>query len=216
MANEKTETTQRPNIYQRINAVRAELPYIQKDTRVDGKYSAVSHDQVTAAIRPLLIKHEIVIVPTLVGSEELPSDPPKEGKSRNRMFSFIYQFAFVCADNPDDSVVFSVPAHGADTLDKACGKAMSMATKYAILKIFNLETGDQEESRMGEIVDDDLVATAMSLITGAENMDELHTGFTSAVRLVRSDPGAMKTLIRVKESRKKTLAAEAAGKGGGE
>jgi len=204
--NDTVEVTKPLNIHQRIKAVCAELAYVQKDTRVDGKYSAVSHDQVTAAIRPLLNKYNIMIWPSLVSQEELPTDPPKEGKSRNRLFSFIYRFTFLNADDPDDTYSINVPAHGADTLDKACGKAMSMATKYAILKVFSLETGDNEESRMGEAVDDDLVATAMTLITTAESMEELHSGFTSAVRLVRSDPGAMKTLIRVKESRKKTLA----------
>lgn len=200
------EATPLPNIYQRINAVRSELAYVQKDTRVDGKYSAVSHDMVTAALRPHLIKHGIIVIPSLRDQSEIETDPPKEGKSKNRLFSFVYEVLFVNSDNPDDTTSMLVPAHGADTLDKACGKAMSMAVKYALLKMFSLESGDNEESRMGEIVDDDLVATAMALITEAENMDELHTGFKSAVKLVRSDPGALKTLNRVKESRKKHLA----------
>jgi hypothetical protein len=41
----------------------------------------------------------------------------------------------------------TLPSHALDNGDKAPGKAISYATKYALLKTFLLETGEDEESR---------------------------------------------------------------------
>ena len=51
------------NIYQRINEVRKEVEYVQKDASVSaggGGYKAVTHDMVTAVLRKSLVKHGIV------------------------------------------------------------------------------------------------------------------------------------------------------------
>ncbi len=58
------------NIYQRLNEVRKQVAYIQKDKKVSGQgYMAVTHDAVTAALREHLIAQGIVIVPSLVESK---------------------------------------------------------------------------------------------------------------------------------------------------
>ena len=51
------------NILQRINAVMQELDYLQKEKKSGMQYSFVSHDKVTGAIRPLLVKHGIACWP---------------------------------------------------------------------------------------------------------------------------------------------------------
>ncbi len=52
------------------------------------------------------------------------------------------------ADEPTDFVTVPVCSHAEDQGDKAPGKALSYATKYAILKVLMLESGDDEESRV--------------------------------------------------------------------
>ena len=58
---------------------------------------------------------------------------------------------FINAEKPDEMVVIDIPAHALDSGDKAPGKAMSMAKKYALLHMFLLETGEEEESRAQEV-----------------------------------------------------------------
>jgi len=144
-----TEPNVARNIYQRISSVQAEIGYIQKDRLVStgaggGSYKAVSHDVVIALLRPHLIKHGIVVATSLAGDTKF--DPPPEG-SKQRLFSAEFVVSFINIDNPDDRLVLMLPAHALDSGDKAPGKAISYATKYAILKTFALETGDDEESR---------------------------------------------------------------------
>jgi len=134
------------NIYQRINAVRKAIGYIQKDKAVStggGSYKAVTHDAVTGMIRQHLVEQGIVIVPDLVAGVFHPRD---EG-AKQRLYEASYMINFVNADMPDERVSMQISAHALDNGDKAPGKALSYATKYAILKLFSLETGEDEESR---------------------------------------------------------------------
>ena len=49
---------------------------------------------------------------------------------------------FVNIDNPDDRFCVEHYGYGIDTQDKGVGKAVSYAYKYALLKTFALETGE--------------------------------------------------------------------------
>ncbi len=53
----------KPNIAQRINAAMADVDYIQKEKKQGMNYSIVSHDAVTAKVRPILQKHGVVYYP---------------------------------------------------------------------------------------------------------------------------------------------------------
>lgn len=144
------------NIYQRINEVRKAVEYVQKDATVGTggqTYKAVTHDMVTAIVRPELIKQGIVITVDQLQSNVLQEKAPKaEGDKGYRMhlYSGDYAVHFVNIDNPDDRISVTVNAHANDSGDKAPGKAMSYAVKYAVLKTFSLETGENEEQRFAE------------------------------------------------------------------
>jgi len=59
-----------------------------------------------------------------------------------------YEVDFVNCDNPEDKITVPGEAHANDHGDKAPGKATSYATKYAMLKLFSIETGENEEGRV--------------------------------------------------------------------
>lgn len=148
-AEKETPKVERPmlNIYQRINEIRKKIDYIQKDKLVDtgkGKYSAVTHDMVTAMVRQHMIEFGVVMVPSFVSGELMA---PDNIESKQRRYSAVYQFDFVNIDKPDDKVQVTIEAHGMDNADKAPGKVISYAAKYAMLKLFNIETGEDEEGR---------------------------------------------------------------------
>lgn len=136
------------NIYQRINAVMKEVDYVQKDAEVQG-YKAVTHDMVTAVLRKSLVEHGIVVQPEQLQSTMLEMRNP-ERNIKQHLYSGDYAIHFVNVDNPEDRVTVTMNAHAADTGDKAPGKAASYATKYAMLKVFSLETGENEESRFAD------------------------------------------------------------------
>jgi len=144
------------NIYQRINAVREEVTYIRKDKKVstggEGGYKAVTHDAVVAYSRQSLVKNGVIILPSLVSEEmEAPLVKIKDGEqttSSMRLYKARFDVTFVNADDPQDKFTVNVPAHALDSGDKAPGKAITYATKAAILKVLLLETGEDEEGRL--------------------------------------------------------------------
>ena len=54
------------------------------------------------------------------------------------------------AETPAERITIVIEAHAMDNADKAPGKAISYAKKYAVLKLFEIETGEDEESRYQE------------------------------------------------------------------
>jgi len=52
---------------------------------------------------------------------------------------------FVNSEAPNDSFTVKYPGYGVDGGDKGPGKAISYAFKYALLKTFCLETGDDPD-----------------------------------------------------------------------
>lgn len=123
------------NIYQRLNEVMKEVAYIQKtDKKVNNMFRFVTHDSVVAALRGPMVTHGIVMAPTIV---ELTQDG-------NRTVAKM-EISFINIDNPQDRITVTYYGYGIDTQDKGVGKAVSYAVKYALLKVFALETGDDVE-----------------------------------------------------------------------
>jgi hypothetical protein len=131
-----TKDKEKPlNIYQRINAVMNEVEYIQKqEKRVNNQYRFVSHDQVTGRLHSPLTKHGIVMVPSIASVKQ-------DGNRTEIMVNV----KFVNIDEPSDFVSVDYLGYGIDVSDKGPGKAISYACKYALLKMFCLETGDDPD-----------------------------------------------------------------------
>lgn len=133
------------NIYKRINAVMNQVGYVKKDAVIDGKYKAVTHDMVVSMVRSAMIEHGIVCYPEQVKGEVIVyRDAAKDIKMH--LYAGEYKVHFVGIDEGDE-VVCIVQAHANDNGDKAPGKALTYAVKSAMLKVFNLETGIDDESR---------------------------------------------------------------------
>jgi len=123
------------NIYQRILKVMEEVTYIRKESRmVNNQYTFVSHDAVSAALHPVLVKHGIAVIPRVTNWAQ----------DGNRTTVDI-EVDYVNADKPDDRVTVPTFGFGIDPQDKGPGKAISYATKMNMLKTFVLETGDDPE-----------------------------------------------------------------------
>ncbi|UQS94860.1 hypothetical protein Pam1_40 [Pseudanabaena phage Pam1] len=124
----------KPNIAQRINAAMADVDYIQKEKKSGMNYSIVSHDAVTAKVRPILHKHGIVYYPRDMQVEQ----------NGNRTQA-VFQVRFENIDDRSDFIDVATFGYGVDPQDKGPGKAMSYGVKYALLKVLGLETGDDPD-----------------------------------------------------------------------
>lgn len=134
------------NIYQRINEIKKAIAYIKKDVTVE-RYKAVTHDKVTAHTRALFIEHGVAVIPDEKSSATVITDMTTGSGIHYVRFEATFNVRFVNIDDPQDILGVTVTAHALDYGDKAPGKALSYATKYAILKALQLETGEDDESR---------------------------------------------------------------------
>lgn len=126
--------TEKLNVHQRLAKAMEEVDYIQKERKSGMNYTIVSHDAVTAKVRPVLLKNGIVYYP-------IRCEHSHDGNRAECSMSV----RFVNIDDPTDH--FDVPTfgYGIDPQDKGPGKAMSYAVKYALLKALGLETGDDPD-----------------------------------------------------------------------
>lgn len=193
------------NIYQRINEVRKKVDYIRKEKAVQN-YKAVTHDQITAILRQHLIDQGVVIVPTLKNSITADTGEKTSKGSPIIRVEAEYEFTFVNADDPSDKFSATVSAHANDTGDKAPGKALSYAKKALVLKVFEIETGEDEESRYQQA--DFPLEMYLDMIKGAENLDDLKKIFADAMGSANDakDKDAAKSIISAKDARKAALA----------
>ena len=122
------------NIYQRMNQVMQEVDYIQKrDLNSGMKYLYASHDAVTGLLHDPITKAGIFILPEVqfYGKE-------------NDVVVMKLRIEFINIDSPEDKITmnFTVPtAARQETNEKTFGATYSYACKYAMLKVFLLETG---------------------------------------------------------------------------
>lgn len=130
------------SLWQRVNAVMRVVGFLEKDKvheiRKEGKkvgeFDYISHDAVTAAIRPACVRYGISVLPNVV-------DHNKDG---NRT-ELTVDTAFINIDKPEEQAVIRTVAYGVDNSDKGPGKAFSYAVKYAYLKFFMLNSADDIE-----------------------------------------------------------------------
>src|ERR1019366_8838008 len=98
------------------------------------QYSIVSHDAVTALVRPALLEQGVIYY-------SIRTTPSYDGNRTEAHMTV----RFVNIDEPSDFIDVESFGHGIDPGDKSPGKAMSYAVKYALLKTLGLETGDDPD-----------------------------------------------------------------------
>ena len=180
------------NIYQRIAAVMEKVSYIQKEKKQGMQYTIVSHDKVTGLIRPEMLRNGIVCHP--VACEYTQNGNRAECTMTMR---------FVNIDKPED--YFDVPTfgYGVDNQDKGPGKAMSYAVKYALLKTFGLETGDDPDNESIDHTPAD-IGTVLLNIGNLKDMNAL-SGYWDGLNRDQYHIASDNRVIAAKDKRKGEL-----------
>jgi hypothetical protein len=200
----RTERTMgEKNIYQRLAEVMKAVGYVQKENKkVNNQYTFVSHDAVTAKLRPALIENGIMPIVTVKHSAQ-------DG-NRTEVTILV---KFVNIDKPDEIVEVESFGYGIDPQDKGPGKAVSYAFKYALLKTFCLETGDDPErdNIEYEAAPAGLAAgrlkSYVAAIQNAADIEALKSAYSAAYKAAHAvrDAVAEEVLAEAKDARKLEL-----------
>lgn len=170
------------NIFQRLANAQKAVDYIQKEKKAGMNYSIVSHDAVTAKVRPVLVENGIHYYPVGLSHSQ----------NGNRT-EVALTVRFVNVDKPDEFIDVPSLGYGIDTQDKGPGKAISYAVKYALLKTLGLETGDDPDLDQDVKHEPDKPAARKPLQTVGGNAAvpkaqsrEVYTRISAGVREIRS------------------------------
>lgn len=130
------------NIYEKINKIMADTPYIFKDGKIEfknTKYRAVTEENVLNMLRPKMIEQGLVMFPV-----SLDFSKDEIITTANMVFKVVN------AENPEEFILVASGGQGADSQDKGIGKAITYANKYALLKMFLVPTGDDPDKVSSE------------------------------------------------------------------
>lgn len=121
------------NLYQRLNKVMEEVGYVQREKKSGMQFAIVSHDAVTGAVRPSLVKWGVLAT--------MPEMAIEQVGNRTELRCIV---RFINVDNPADQLDVKSAGYGLGQDDKGPGKAMSYAYKYALMKTLMMEAGEED------------------------------------------------------------------------
>lgn len=144
------------NIYQRMSKITEEISTVSKNLEVgygSSKYKAVGEADVLRAVKPIETKYGVYSYPfsrDVIESGILTNvrSDGKEVKQQYIRISTVYRF--VNTDKPEEYIDITTYGDGVDSQDKGPGKSMTYADKYALLKAYKIQTGDDPDQNASE------------------------------------------------------------------
>ena len=138
------------NIYQKMLLITDEVGRVAKNLSVgwgNASYKAVGEADVLAAIKPLESKYGVYSYPMerrIVDSGFLTN--VVKGEEKRQLFLRVETvYRFVNTEAPEEHIDITSYGDGVDSQDKAPGKAMTYGDKYALLKAYKIQTGDDPD-----------------------------------------------------------------------
>ena len=153
------------NIFQKMLMIQSELGVIAKNLDVQGKYKAVSERDVLDNVKKLEEKYGVYSYPH---EREIIENVVTDKRIVMRVKTI---YRFVNIDNPEEFIDIVSYGDGIDTMDKAPGKAMTYADKYALMKAYKISTGDDPD----QYASPDKVQAAPAKMATAEQETKLKT-----------------------------------------
>ena len=148
------------NIFQRIDAITAELGVVAKNLSVQAtktsSYKAVGERDIIDAVKPLEHKYGVVSYPVsreLLDDVTLESEQTYNGNTTKKTTFYIKirtKYRFVNIDDPKDFIETETISDGIDSGDKGGGKAMTYGDKYALMKMYKISTGEDPDQTASE------------------------------------------------------------------
>lgn len=145
------EEIKKMNIYEKMSLITNEIGVVEKGLNVSmgrgTSYKAVSERDVLDAVKPIEKKYRVYSYPeeTEIINNEVLEKQNQYGTSHSFFLRLKRVYRFINIDNPSEYVDVTSYGDGIDTGDKATGKAMTYADKYALMKAYKLSTGDDPD-----------------------------------------------------------------------
>lgn len=147
------------NIYQKMSEATSQINKVAKNLSIgkgENRYKAVGEADVLQAVKPIEVALGIYSYPysrEIVEKDILTTSNNYNGKitEKNTFFLRVKTvYRFINTHDISQFIDMITYGDGFDSQDKAPGKAMTYADKYALLKAYKIETGedpDQGESK---------------------------------------------------------------------
>ena len=143
------------NIYEKMSFITTEMAVIEKNLKVavnaKNSYKAVSERDVLDNVKPLEAKYRVYSYPLkreITDKDTLVKETEYNGNitRTNTLFMRLNTiYRFINMDKPEEYIDIDTFGDGLDTGDKAPGKAMTYADKYALMKAYKISTGDDPD-----------------------------------------------------------------------
>ncbi len=147
---------QKQNIFRKMLTATNEIQTVAKNLNVQvgnsSSYKAVSERDILDAVKPIEFKNGIYSYPlsrNIVETNILETES-KYGVRKQLMIRLEVVYRFVNVDNPEEYIDITSYADGIDSGDKATGKAMTYADKYALMKAYKISTGEDPDQSASE------------------------------------------------------------------
>ena len=144
------------NIFQKMEAITNELGFVAKNLNVavskNNSYKATGEVDVLEAVKPLENKYGVysyAIDREIIESDTLTQNT-QYGEKTSLFLRMKVTYRFVNTNNPQDYIETISFAEGIDSGDKASGKAMTYADKYALMKAYKISTGEDPDQKASE------------------------------------------------------------------
>lgn len=151
----KEEEIKKMNIYEKMSLITEEIGVIEKGLVVSisktNSYKAVSERDVLDGVKPIEKKYRVYSYPferEIIDKDTLVKESEYNGsisKTNTLFMRLKVVYRFINIDNPNEFIDIATYGDGLDTGDKAPGKAMTYADKYALMKAYKLSTGDDPD-----------------------------------------------------------------------
>lgn len=141
-----TEEFRGKHLIEKLAAIMSVIDYVPKRGWNDfHKYKYVMEGDLTSVIRPLLAASGIMIIPNVI-EEDLVMEAVSERGGASHLCRIKVEYTVTDGRN---EIKFVIPGYGVDRSDKSVYKAMTGSMKYALMKLFEVETGDDPERETG-------------------------------------------------------------------
>ncbi len=147
------------NIYQKMLAATDKITKVAKNLSVgvgQNQYKAVGEADVLEAVKPVEVELGIYSYPLsreIIDSNAFITTAEYQGKKTEKTNLFMRIktiYRFINTENPEEFIDITTYGDGVDTQDKAPGKAMTYSDKYALLKAYKIETGEDPDQHASE------------------------------------------------------------------
>lgn len=128
------------NVVTALAAITAQLPAIAKADRAPQGWNYRGIEAITAALQPLLAKHEVVLIPNARLISIQPAPAMKDGWTDT---TIQIDWVICGPGGPTDQLHACTIGIGRDNSDKGANKAATQAYKYLLLQLFAI--GDRND-----------------------------------------------------------------------